>query len=328
MRTVHLSRTPIAGAPLFAAKLLDEAGHPSCVFAPTKYPDGREFNLWQDWDGVKAFDAPHEAELAGADVLVVYNNTSRAGWVEAWMRRKNSVLIYCSQPESIRWREAERGGVPAATWASYHATVFRPARNDCPISVLPQLIPIRHSLYSPLPWLEKREMNVGLPRIGYSPSNTSEQNYGDTYWDGKGYETTAGVLARLSNEGICKAMVVTGLPHADGMSLKRRADYWIDEVVTGAYHKNTLEALSVGACPVLNLKTAVEVVVERVYGAVFPHFAATLERLESALRALPREPDALRWYARMCRDWTELFNDPADLIRRYYLPFFEKGTRL
>lgn len=98
---------------------------------------------------------------------------------------------------------------------------------------VPNAIPVDDESFTPL-----HRINCP-PIITYSPSNTSLRD-----WNNKGYPETISALKRLTHPyGID---IITNTPNVECLERKRRADIAIDEIVTGSYHLNTLEALSMG----------------------------------------------------------------------------------
>ena len=117
---VHVSATPIAGAPLITSLLLAKHGYRSRCIAPGRYPDGRDFGCDVH---------PRQTELRDellnkADIIVAHNGgPASKKWFRRILRHKRFCVIYHSQPGRVD-RMLEWQGVPAAVLGQYQPRLY------------------------------------------------------------------------------------------------------------------------------------------------------------------------------------------------------------
>jgi len=166
-------------------------------------------------------------------------------------------------------------------------------------------IPIYDELHTPVP------RNNCPPVIAYSPSNTHLRD-----WNNKGYPETMAVFDRLGST--CTPLVITNTPHQECLRKKQIADIAIDEVVTGSYHLNTLEALSQGQVAICGLDDQCEGVLRDLTGTEHhPIIKASPKTLQGLITTFIEEPSILQHMQIKSRMFMEQYWSTEFLVDMY-----------
>lgn len=302
MKVCHLSCTPVAGAAWAWSEAFKEAGYESLCIAGSTYGDGRIMPRDEDWPpDQRGIRMVYEAEL----IFCHQGKPYRQLW---YPQDKPTVAIYHSQPTPGHTnRLAEKDGWPWAVIGQYQERLYP----GC--SIVPNLLPLKH------PWYQTVSKPMDYVRIAYSPSNRSLSG-----WDDKGYEKTVPILEGLRGPGV-EVDIITGVPLEECLKRKATAHIVIDEVVTGAYHRSSLEAMALGCVVVNNADSQCEQAIRKMTGGCRPLFIRCgIEGLRSALLGLiERGPDALGHMGLHNRQWMEYAWQPAELIERNFKPLMD-----
>lgn len=105
---------------------------------------------------------------------------------------------------------------------------------------VPNAIPIDDEYFTPI------DRDPSNRVIVYSPSNTTLGN-----WNNKGYPETMAAFKRINTP--CETLIITNTPHNQCLQKKQIGDIAVDEIMTGSYHLNTLEAMSQGQIAICGL---------------------------------------------------------------------------
>lgn len=166
-------------------------------------------------------------------------------------------------------------------------------------------IPIHDELHTPI------YRSSSPPIIAYSPSNTNLRD-----WNNKGYPETMAAFSRIREDHL--PLVLTNTPHQECLFKKQRADIAIDEVVTGSYHLNTLEALSQGQVAICGLDDECERVLWDLTGTEHhPIIKANPNTLQGVLETFLKDRDLMRFYQDKSRAFMEKYWDTQLLIDMY-----------
>ncbi|NIA07718.1 MAG: hypothetical protein GWP14_08840 [Actinobacteria bacterium] len=317
---VHVSATPIAGAPLITSRLLAEHGYRSRCIAPGRYPDGRDFGC----DVHPRQTELRDELLSQADIIVAHNGgPASQKWFREILRPRQVCVIYHSQPGRVD-RTLERLGAPVAVLGQYQPRLY-----DGQYFIVGNLIPLDEADYQPAQLRTRQQTQV---RIAYAPSNASAcfDRQASAFWDNKGYQATAGILARLDQRDDVEVEIITGCSLEECLRRKRQAHIVIDECVTGSYHRNSLEGLAVGAV-VVNAADRLSLDAARhCAGGAEPPFVVS--RLDGLLRKLTELIELgtgeLIRRGLLGRRWMEKCWSPSELIRRGYEPLLDSARRI
>jgi len=158
---------------------------------------------------------------------------------------------------------------------------------------VPNAIPIHDELFKPI------DRRNSPPVITYSPSNTILRG-----WSDKGFTSTTRTLKKLHK--ICESRIITDTPYKECLEKKRSADIAIDEVITGSYHLNTLEALSQGQVAICGMDRQCENALQS-YTQTYqnPIKISSPDNLEGMLIRLLRDADLLEHLKKESRKFME-----------------------
>lgn len=301
MKVLHLSRAAVAGAPYFWSECMRKYGGPGiedsrCFSQSTAYRDGRGFPADLDFRQARAY-------LSWADVIIVHNELPTCiGTVP----QKRIVLAVHSRPNQIddhlfRTR-------PVGVIAQHHPRFYAGAKD---FRLIPNLIDLEAM---------RPTTREGRIKIGYSPSCLLDVPEGDIRWDSnKGYERT-GHLLRVAGGDVFTNMRWDNLrPRLPGY------DVWIDECVTGSYHRCSLQAAALGQVGINAAEPDVLANLQEVAGATsHPFLVCGIDHLAGRLADLVCDAPGVRAFGARAREWMERHWDPATLIRERFLPLMEK----
>lgn len=198
------------------------------------------------------------------------------------------------------------------------------------VPTLPNLVDINHPLMQPA---GKTPLKPYI-KIGYAPSNrqvskTQHDAFMKNYrYSSKGWFFTKPVLDRLGKMPGVVVEIYFGVPFEKCMELRKDCDIFIDEVVTGSYHRSTLEAMSHGQVAINNISRETWQVVRGICGAeIAPWVRTGPEDLEHTLLDLIKDKKRTHDIGYRARQWMEDYWDPRTLLQKHYIPAFEKARK-
>lgn len=319
MRIVHVAKTPVAGAmEALSSAIRDYTEHDSRAINS----GGKVNNLEFPHDLVFS-DSGIFPALARADAIVFHQNVNHQSqpfrdFLDGDPSKK-CLGFYHSHPDACDPGVAQ-AGFPHFCIAQYQSLLWRNA------------IPIRNVIRFDRDDWPKRDAERARERkgdgklwIGYAPTfrqSQKDQTPGSSQWHhSKGYDVTMPILEKIDKDfpGLVEVMVFEGIRYDSCIKGKALCDILVDEVVTGSYHRNTLEGLALGIPTACNVSPEVHGVLVKAAGANdFPVVHATAETLDEKLRWLVGLDEKTRrrmgngshdW---MCRHW-----HPRDIAREF-----------
>lgn len=310
MRILSLSRTPVAGVavllPTYINKYTDHKA--KSLVGGLGYRDGRQ---WGPPDGLIR-DARVAHQLVDwADVIVVHNGS--------WPRAANPhgkriISYYHSEPRNVH-RQFEQSGQPAYVIAQGHAALYPNMR------VLPNIIDIEDGLMQPL-YHKERPLPCDRVVVGYAPSNKHGRDYmSKNRFSAKGWPETMPVLEKLKREKVIDLRLFVGVPFGKCMEQRKACHIFVDEVITGSYHRSTLEACSHAQVAVNAMDETTRGILSRIIGGTtVPWIRSSPEALEETLRGLVKDPCRLEELCLESRAWMEDHWHPKTLLERWWIP--------
>lgn len=301
MNVLHLSETPVAGAPYFWSECMNKYSKGQiksrCFSEGWWYTDGREF--------------PHDIEsreesqdlLAWADVILVHDRPPTNMGLPF-----EKVLLVCHGPPSNMHPvllETRPKAVIAQAWARLYPGA----------DLLPNLIDLE--------FYKCAQRESDSIRIGYSPSKEREEPlYSPKWYGNKGCRKTIEILEASK----VPYSVFTRMPWAALVDQARKYDVWIDECVTGGYHRASLQATAMSQVALNRMNSETRETMQKVSGTMsHPFVSMGLKNLEAYLRMLGRNAGAARLCGRTARKWMENYWNPEKLITRCFIPFLRKS---
>ncbi|HEB61344.1 MAG TPA: hypothetical protein ENJ06_05915, partial [Phycisphaeraceae bacterium] len=314
MKVLILSRMPLCGIPLQLARALncytEHEAH--CVVIRDHYADGRRFR--SDLVRSEMDSSQFISLLDGADIIHFFNyvdpdNREFGVSFPDYIRGKRLCIQYHSQPEHI----AEQTGLPdtskviARDYIQLFVTAEYLRLYDPAITIpIPIIIPLDDERFKPA---RKWSEDDGLIHIAYSPSGRSDVIPGWRKWTSKGYSRTCEAMYAVEKDmpGV-KVHVIEGVSHSECCDIKKHCDIAIDEVVSGAYHTNSLETLAMGVATVCHIDDVTEEVNSRITGVKeHPWIDATLDNLYDVLSEWVSDKARLRERQEYSRAWMEKY---------------------
>lgn len=319
MLSLHLSHTPLVGAPGRICKALNL--HPGVVSrwavldAETGAYDKMAFNLDMRWDR----DRDEILALAErCDVLHLHNYLGLESrefvpldFLALWLQGKPMVRHFHSNLDLIA-RFTQRSGqavldcpIPKLVLAQYQERFFPNAK----------LVP---NIVFPEEQLASRDQPV---RIGYAPSRFNSAR--TSRWDTKGYPETLKVLRAVEKYTRKKGTrveidVIEQVSHQKCMERKARCHIVVDDLATGSYHLNTLESLAQSsACLTFMDRRTQQAVADLTGRNDFPAISAGLENAEEVLLDLVMNPAITVEIGRQSQEWMIQHWNPYAMARHF-----------
>ncbi len=322
MNILQLSGSPVAGVPYILRDIFNKYSAHECkaLTGPSRYPDGR---AWDRPDANLADPRGAVPLIKWADAIVLHNGGHHRNMriYHQHFKGKKLISYYHSEPHRVD-RSWERRGIPTYVIAQGHSLLYPK------LPVLPNLVDIFDELMLPAPPLQRPEP-CKLPVVGYAPSNRQKtvremHNLMKAYrYSSKGYPVTKPVLDRLAGEG-WKTNIYWGIPFRLCMVRRKECHVFVDEVVTGSYHRSTLEACSHAQVAVNFISEPVRDIVKRIADAKdVPFLRSNSESLYEEMKRLQAEPCLMKEMGEHSRRWMETHWHPKVLLERWWLPALE-----
>ena len=282
MKLTIFSKSPLAAAPweLYQALKKYTTLHVSLINRFTRYTDGRTF--------------PHHLLLASnngaamrvlqeSDVWHIHNYLMP----QLVMMKKSQKVIaqFHSLPRLGNWEQL-------MNFADVCYTVRQPNQErEYKLKGLPNIID--PDKYFPI----RRKSPI---KIAFAPSTRVAIGHPAS----KGYTQVKVVLDRIAGKRDVKISWIEGIAYSENLNLKQRAHILIDDVVTGNWHRTSLEGMCFG-CAVLNKV------------AKSPFVYATIHTLEERLLWLVDNPAILNDFQERSRLWVLQHWHAMDMVKEY-----------
>ncbi len=311
MNILHLSETPLSGAPYRLMQVQRNGGIDARLISHRNSYDGRNIVTFpfdvllqsgrsnrEKWDTPDFCTAEIHQLFSGADILHFHNAIDEQYIfrlfpdLKKYLSKKLVVVQFHSPrlslknvEKTLKHKDVDRRFVVA----QYQVRQFPQA---IPV---PNAIPIYDDLHSPI------HRNNSPPIITYSPSNTHLRD-----WNNKGFAETINAIKRTKEN--CTSLIITSKPLVECLKAKQQADIAIDEVVTGSYHLNTLEALSQGQVAICGLDAKCEqVLLDYIQDDHHPIVISNPKGLTSVLDSLLKDYDFIQYLQRKSRTFMEKY---------------------
>lgn len=308
MDVVHLAGNPVAGAPYAISRAMNMLSGVSsrAIQGLLSLRDGKKY------DGDLSYDSPLAADLVrDADVVFIHNSVKDKR-LKDLIKDKYKIMVCHSQPSDME-REMFVTADAHMVVAQYQPRLYE---GHCDFTLAPNIIHIDDGIMLP------EAFRTGLT-VGYTPSNTKE--WGDTgirAWNRKGYKDTMDALGR---SGI-NYYHTTGRPLSEVLAERKTCAVIIDEIITGSYHRTSLEGASHGQMVLNAIDKHCEGIIKEVSGAnTHPFHVTTLETIHETLKFIKESEGLVYHYGREAREWMEKYWRPKELAARFYLSVAERA---
>ncbi len=311
LSVVHLSKTPLAGAPASLVRAL--RAHTDL---DVHLIDLERWGLYEH-DIVFSENPDYAiALIRNADVLHLHNyihldsqDFSPVNLREFVAKKGLVVRHFHSQPGVISRftgetvNEIVSSEIPQLVMAQ-HAERFYPKAR-----VVPNIIPQDSEEYVPL---------RGTPRIDVFFGPTSHLSAWRVRWDTKGMPETLSILESLRRAHGFSYRCVHKEPFSEAIKAKKMARVVVDELVTGGYHLSGVEGLSLGKPVFSYLDDRTQFILRAVSGATeCPFISVRLEESKNVLERLLGDFQLCEEVGRFSRAWIEKFWSDRELVDHY-----------
>jgi len=315
MRILMYSRSPVAGVPIVLRDCINKYTSHSCkaLMGGPGYRDGRR---WGPPDALLRDVRAAAALIAEADVIMIHNGTVDRG-LRRTMAGKRLLCYYHSEPHRVN-HDLERQGFPCYVIAQGHALMY-PS-----MAVLPNVVDIEYEALQP-----DQERSTPF-KLGFAPSNRNSHKFElarKNKFSSKGWPEVEAALRELKKQGV-EVHIFEGIPYERCLAERRKLHFMLDEVVTGSYHRCTLEASAQGQVAINALDPRVEEIVTKVANGVPPPWLKTTPgNMFGEVIQLLSNPDELGLRMGASRKWMEDNWHPKDLLERFYIPAFRSARK-
>lgn len=282
MKVAIYSRTPLAAAPWELYKAVRKYTNidVSLINQRFRYADGRHFpyHLLYSSDNGTAIKA-----MRDADLWHIHNYLDNA-LVD--LRTNQKVLAqFHSLPRQGNWDELME-------FADLSYTIRQPLQEiEYKIPGLPNLIDPDE--YRPIRRTEKI-------KIAYAPTSKTPVGHPAS----KGYVQVNAILDRVSRERDVEIVLIEKMSYVTNLNRKQKCHIVVDDVVTGNWHRTSLEGCCFGCAVINRIKKN-------------PFVYATLETLHEKLLWLIDNPAMLEDYQQQSRLWVLQKWHAMDLVQNY-----------
>lgn len=282
MKLTIFSRTPLAAAPweLYQALRKYTTLNVNLINNTPRYSDGRTFPYHLL---LTANNGAAMRVLQQSDIWHIHNYLVP----QLVMIKKNQKVIaqFHSLPRLGNWAQL-------MDFADVCYTIRQPNQEkEYNLKGLPNII-------DPDKYMPRRRK---LPiKIAFAPSTRVAIGHPAS----KGYMQVKAVLDRIATKRDVKILWIEGLAYFENLNQKQQAHILIDDVVTGNWHRTSLEGMCFG-CAVLN----------KVMKSPFVY--ATLNTLEERLLWLVDNPSILNDFQERSRFWVLQHWHAMDMVKEY-----------
>lgn len=289
MKVAIFSRTPLAAAPWELYKALKKYTtiDVNLINGTARYNDGRifPFHLLLGSPNGNAMRILQESELWHVHNYLVPQLVM--------LKKAHKVVAqFHSLPRLMNWRQL-------MDFADVSYTIRQPNQEEeyKELRALPNIIDPDE--YCPI----RRKSPV---KIAFAPSTRAPIGHPGS----KGYAQVKTVLDRVAQKRDVEIVWIEHRPYEENLALKQRSHILIDDVVTGNWHRTSLEGMCFG-CAVLNkaMKS--------------PFAYATLNTLEERLLWLVDNPEILNDFQERSRLWVLQHWHAMDMVKEYVKAYEE-----
>jgi len=313
MNILQFSRTPVAGVPILLSAIINKyTGHKSStLMGGTAYPDGRR---WTPPTATLRDVRAAQRLIAQCDVAIIHNGRIPRPYTLRNFKGKRLIAYYHSEHFQVD-RTLERAGFPTYVIAQGHSLLYPGMK------VLPNMVDLEWDLMLPPAPTERQHPCKGIV-VAFSPSNRHGAEFmRQARFSPKGWPETVPVLERMKSRKQIIPMVLFGLPFEDCMKQRRMAHVVVDEVLTGSYHRCTLEACAHAQVPINACCPEIRKVVATIAGTdELPWVISSPATLENDLAELVLDCCALHDRQLACRSWVERYWRPNVLWEKWWEP--------
>lgn len=335
MNVLHFSISPVAGSPIQIVKALNKYTNISArsivlkpnLYGPRTFENDISFLEQKDYvltllENADIIHLHQYLDLKNNEFGIDFNTYIKKG-VKV-LRQYHSSPYALQQYTGFSPNEIIFSEIPSIVIGQFHERYYPKS------AIVPQIIPIKESLYIPI----KKEFDQLV--ISYFPSakNTAWFNLDYNYhWDTKGYPETVELINNIKEQfKNVDTIIKTDLKHEHCLRLKQKSHISIDEIVTGSYHRSSLESLSQGIATFCYLDNRVEFVLKELSGTdTIPLLNFDITTAENKIKELIQNPEMIKEISNNSRQWIENYFSDEKMINYYtkiYIDLLENPDKL
>lgn len=302
VKILHLSDTPLSGAPYRASQLLNKySGHESRHIVWK--PNVRERVFPSDMIGSEMTREDLNHWLSWADIVHYHNRWKRQKIhevAELPNGKKSVIQIHSPRDEKENYFKYEvESKIPIAVIAQYHVRQWPELKY-----IVPNVVDIHDGLHKEITRKEGK-----LVTFGYAPSSPTGKG-----WDDKSYHIVNPILKGMYMNRKIYYKRIVGKPFVECVFLKRQCDIGVDEVSTGSYHMSSLEFLSMGIATIAYIDEQTEKVVKDLTGASdLPWVVANEASFKPVVDHFAMNRESTKIAGQFARTWMEKYWSPGIL---------------
>ncbi len=314
MKIAHLSLTPLAGAPIRIVRAINNYSDIRArlinlnpfAYGTRTYDEDINFNLQKQ----EALDF-----LAEADLVHLHH----------WMNLKDNPFgIDLSNKKVIRHFHSEPRFIEKV-WGVNPSAIDE---DLCPKLVVAQFQERFYPTARPVPNIIDLAKIEKIYRTDTSPltddyqtvmfAPTSRESHLVDRWNTKGFEETIRLMKAIEAKSNLRLVVYENVPNDEILVHRKRADFVIDEIVTGSYHLSSLESLALGKPTFAFLDSRVASLLSSLTSSYsLPWLNVNRQTFEEILLDLANNRELARQVGEYSRYWIKKYWAEKNLTQHY-----------
>lgn len=315
MLAIHITTTPLAGAPIRIVNALNSHTQITARLInlnPLSY-GRRTFPEDLNWDKdrntclelIKTADIlhfHHYFDVESTDNPFGFNFKQNASPKCKFIRHFHSCIDFIAKSK------AQKKAILADKYPKLVIPHY-PERYLLKAPIIPNIVPIHDNLFLPAE-------NLGNNKVKVLFSASMLNSCWTARWNTKGYPEISKKLKKLSNKLNFEYIEAVGISFEECQKLKQQCDIVIGDIITGSYHLTELEALAQGKIVLSFLDNRTQMTLQNLTGAKdIPIVNTRLEELKATLKELIADTNLRREISQMSRTWMEKYYDDKNLIQ-------------
>lgn len=256
----------------------------------------KAFNRYSDIKSELQF---YDQEIRGDYDAIIHHNVYKPNNLSV-----REIIMYHSEPSMVHLNPPNH--VVKTVIAQYHCTL--PEFKDC--QIVRNVIDFNKDIY--------QIKQVDKIKIGFSPSVIDP--FGQ--WHNKGYRETKKILEELKEKYSDKFEydIITNVSLEDCLARKAQCNVFIDEVITGSYHRSGLEGLALGKLTICNISPGVQQAIKSCTGSDhLPFMNMTINNLKDDLSDIIENysVEKINKIGAENRKWMEKYWTPQNILKDF-----------
>lgn len=325
LKVVHLTLTPLAGAPIRIVNALNKYCDisarlinldPLC-YGNRVFPEDLVWNT----DKAECLDLLSEANIIHIHHWMDLSCSGNPFGINVQSLNPKAKVIFHAHSNISFIKEL----FPDFDINKYETVVIThcPERDFINAVKLPNIIDENDPLLVP------KELTNEKLKVFFSPSSSTPLT--KARWNTKGRGHVLRELKSIQREVDFELIVVENTPYLECMKLKQECDIVIDDVITGSFHMTAIEGLSMGKAVVSFMDGRTSQITTSITKSVdLPIINVRLGDLKDVLKRLMGDRDLLREIGRYSRYWIENhYSAKANsaLFEEYYRSYLSDDPR-